>query len=616
MKIVRWKGLIPLTLLLVVLVVGWIVFGNLIVRRAVEKVGTVIVGAKVEVAGATVRLARGSVVLTGLQVTDPAYPMQNLLEAGEIVTVVAGLPLLEGKLVIDSLAARGVRFGTPRKTSGAVAGGKGTLAPVLQRVDDWAKKISIPSFSLEGLSRVVDISTLSLDSLRTITAARAIVTGADSARQAWESEVRGFDPKPQIDSAQALLEQLRALNLRTLGLQGARDQITTTKAVVDNLNRTLSQAKALELKVKSGVNAYEARVAGLAEARAQDYAYARGLVKLPSLNGPDISPALFGQMGLQAIKGLLYWVSVAEQYLPPGLDPRRMTGPDRARASGTSVEFPRARAYPQFLLRYAEADFTLGGENPAAGEYQAQIAGITTQPALYGRPAQFVAQRKGGTAGPSTVRAAAVLDHSRLPLKDSMGAYLTGVGLPAVVIQPLNAKVALGKGVTSVSLLRVGNVLEARWYVRTIQPVWEKLVKGEGETGKDPVSQVRGFGEDLLWRTVSGMREVEIETQVRGTLTNPSFSVKSNVGTEVARALRQAVGAQVAKAEAQVRAKVDSAVAVQVAAAREKVDEVKAQALAKIEAQRAELEKVQADLEQKIRDLTPRLPGGIRLPGG
>jgi len=92
--------------------------------------------------------------------------------------------------------------------------------------------------------------------------------------------------------------------------------------------------------------------------------------------------------------------------------------------------------------------------------------------------------------------------------------------------------------------------------------------------------------------------------------------VKSNVGTEIARSLRQEVGAQVAKAEAQVRAKVDSAVAGQVAAAREKVDGIKAQALAKVEAQRGELEKVKAELEQKIRDMTPRLPGGIRLPGG
>ena len=54
----------------------------------------------------------------------------------------------------------------------------------------------------------------------------------------------------------------------------------------------------------------------------------------------------------------------------------------------------------------------------------------------------------------------------------------------------------------------------------------------------------------------------------------------------------------------------------QVAAAREKVDGIKTAALAKVEAQRAELEKVKAELEQKIKDLTPRLPGGIRLPGG
>lgn len=608
MKLIRWKALIPLTLLLIALVVGWMLLVDLIARRVVERVGTEIVGAKVELERAHVRLRQGALVLTGLQVTDPAAPMQNLVQAAELVAAISVLPLLEKKVVIDSLAVRGVLFGTPRTTSGAIPQQTSALAPVLQRVSDWSKQIPIPSFSLEGLSGVVDVSAISLDSLRTLAAARGIMTGADSSRQAWEAELRALNPRPGIDSAQVLINRLKGVDLRTLGVAGARDQIVAIRAAVDNLTRTVGQAKALELKVRSGVNGLEDQVKGLAEARTQDYAYARGLVNLPSLDGPDISPALFGQIGLDRIKGLLYWVSVAEQYLPPGLDPRRQTGPRRVRASGTTIEFPRARAYPQFLLRYAEVQFSLGGQNVAAGEYQAQIAGVTTQPALYGRPLQFVAQRKGGRVGPEAVRAMAVLDHTRLPLKDSLGAVLSGFPLPTIDLPPLGARAVLGKGVTSLSMLRVGEVLEARWYVRTAQPVWERTAHGARRTGNSAL-------DDLMWRTVSGIKEVEIETQVRGTLSRPSLSVRSNVGTEIARSLRQEVGAQVAKAERQVRAKVDSVVDAQVAEARQKVDVVKTQVQAKIEAERAELERVKAELEQKIRDLTPRLPGGIRLPG-
>lgn len=605
MRLIRWKAFIPLTLLLVLLVIGWIVFADTLVRRTVESFGTEIVGAKVELQRARVHLASGSVVLTGLQVTDPGAPMRNLVEAGEVVAAIAALPLLEKKLVIDSLALRGVRFGTPRTTSGAIPAQKSALTPALKRVTDWAAQIPLPSFSLEGLSGVVDISALSLDSLRSLTAARGIVTGADSSRQAWEAELRALDPRPQIDSAQALINRLKGVDVRQLGVQGMAEQVRTARATADNLKKSVDRVKALEGKVKGGVAELQARATtGLALARAQDYAYARGLVNLPSLDAPDISPALFGQMGLDRIKGLLYWISVAEEYLPPGLDPRRQTGPDRARAPGLTIEFPSQHAYPQFLLRFADADFSLGGENAAAGEYQAKVAGVTTQPALYGRPMQLVAQKTAGRVGPETVRVAAVLDHTRLPLKDSIGGYLSGLPLPTVTLAPLGARAALGRGVTSLSLVRVGEVLEARWYVKTAQPVWERMVGG-----------TRGVVGDMLWGAVSKMKEIEVETQVRGTLAHPSLSVKSNVGTEIARALKQEVGAQVAKAEQLVRAKVDSVVDERVAEAKTRVDGVKTQVQAKIEEQRVELERVKAELEQKIKDLTPRLPGGIRLPG-
>ena len=121
MKRVRLQGLIPLVLFLVLLVVAiWLLLDPL-VKWGVEDVGTELVGAKVDLASADVHLFKGSVTLNGLQVTDPAHPMTNLVQAEQIVADVSLAPLLEKKLVLDTVAVRGVRFGTPRKTSGALA---------------------------------------------------------------------------------------------------------------------------------------------------------------------------------------------------------------------------------------------------------------------------------------------------------------------------------------------------------------------------------------------------------------------------------------------------------------------------------------------------------------
>ena len=42
---------------------------------------------------------------------------------------------------------------------------------------------------------------------------------------------------------------------------------------------------------------------------------------------------------------------------------------------------------------------------------------------------------------------------------------------------------------------------------------------------------------------------------------------------------------------------------------------VESDVLSRVADQRAQLEQVKGELEQRVRDLTPRLPGGIRLPG-
>ena len=75
---------------------------------------------KVDLADAHLSLTDGHVSLRGLAVTNPNAPLTNLFEIDELVFDAGILPALERKLVVDTLAARGIRFNTPRATSGAV----------------------------------------------------------------------------------------------------------------------------------------------------------------------------------------------------------------------------------------------------------------------------------------------------------------------------------------------------------------------------------------------------------------------------------------------------------------------------------------------------------------
>lgn len=616
MRLIRWKAVAPLAVTLVLVAALWWLFLDIAVERAIEYAGTEIVGARVDVGSVRVSLGRGAVTVRGLEVTNPDQPMTNLVQADQIVAQVRVLPLLEKKVVIDTMAVRGVRFGTPRRSSGAIPRKSPTTGRIARAISDWAGRIRIPPLSLQGLSTVVDVSRISVDSLRTVTQARAISQQSDSLRRTWQTQLAGLDPQPQIDSARALIARLKAADVRALGLAGTRDLVTTSRGSGSRLGQAADRVQGFETQVKAGVGSLRSEVDGLAAARQADYAYARGLVNLPSLETPDLSPALFGAMAIERIKPILYWLSLAEQYLPPGLDPRRERGPERMRASGTTVRFPREPEYPGFLLVYAGADAEVGGTGTAAGRYAATLTGLTTAPALYGRPTRLSAQRAGAARGPRAGSLYAVLNHVKAPLNDSVTAALDGVTLPTVALPAAGARLALGSGAVQVRLTRIGESLSGSMTWRSGEVRW---TRGAQDSAGSPVSPGGNpsvgstqWAQDLLWRTVSRLNTVEVEVRVAGRVAAPSLGVSSNVGREVAQALRREVGAEVNRQEQRLRAQVDALVEQQVQEAQSRVADVQTQVETAVTAKRAELEQVRAELEGQIRELARRLP--VRIP--
>jgi uncharacterized protein (TIGR03545 family) len=535
--------------------------------------------------------------------------MRNLFESAEIRAVLAQRPLLEKKVVIDSVVIRNVRIDTPRKTSGALPDKNSTSGQVARQVAAWASQIRIPAFSLEGLGKAIQLPPLSIDSLHTVQQAKTVIQFTDSARRGWEQDVKTLDPRPKIDSARALVERLRTLDVRTMGLDQVTQTVQSTRSTIDGVNRTLADVKKLQQNVDSGVARIKSAVTGLDAARREDYAYARGLIKLPSLDAPDISPALFGQAAVDRLAPLLYWVQMAEKYLPPGIRARLHPGPKRARMAGSDAIFPRPNGWPDFLMRFAAIDLAIGGTGVSAGDYVARVTGLTTEPALYGQPMRFSAQRTGASVGPTTVRVSGMLEHAALPLRDSVAGFVSGFDLPAFDLAPVEARAALGKGTTELSLFRRGDQLTARLMIRAPKVTWQRLADS-GAAFANVKQEIR----DLLWRTVSGVKQLEMDAELRGSVTRPALVVRSNLGTELAASLRRQLGAEIQRAERTVRAKVDSLVQEQLTAARARLAAVETQIQAAVAQQSAQLDGVRKELEAQLARLTGGIPGLPKLP--
>src|SRR5690606_33628457 len=411
-------------------------------------------------------------------------------------------PLLTKKVWVQSARITGVRFNTPREESGALEDPPEGSGQLWRTVSAWADSIRPPPLSLDGLfGTVVETEAISPDSLRTLARAREVVASADSLRGAWETRLEDLDPRPRIDSLEAVVERLESFRPTLLNAAQVPGLVRDGRAALERLTALEDEIAGLDDEVRSGMERLTVSGEELAALRDQDLAYARGLLNIPSLEGPDLSGSIFGGVATSWLEPVLYWVRTVERYLPPGLDPRNRPGPKRVRAEGTTVEFPGRATYPSFLLEEGELGMEIAGAGAAAGVYAATIRNLTSQPTLVGEPLELFLGREEGAEVAEGISFSARFDHTSEPVRDSVALSLAGVDLPAVELGGLGGELALGSGDVGFGLRRTGGEIDARMRWTSADLEW--LRGGEPVAAGAPSTAELGSAEwatDLVWR--------------------------------------------------------------------------------------------------------------------
>jgi uncharacterized protein (TIGR03545 family) len=454
---------------------------------------------------------------------------------------------------------------------------------VLAETRRWSEQFQVPAFQLA--TGKIDVGTIDPRNLSAVPAAGALAARTDSSRRAWQAGLDNLRLGATLDSARATLQRLRGAKATDLAA------LNDARRAIDQLKRAQGRVTALERGVTDGLTALRAGVAGLDSAKQRDYAAARGLLKLPSLAAPEIGAALFGPTAIARFERALYWAQLARAYMPPGLLPRAQEGPARARRAGTTVRFPRAHAMPAFLLRSAELSFTLDATAPQPKRYTGRLTGLTSDPGLYGRPTLF-------TASAPAIAAGAMIDHVRATPRDTAGAVVNGVRLPALQLPSLPVRIEPREGTVQLAFALHGDTIRARWGVRSTGVRWAR----DSAAARSPAG-------DLVWRAVSGVSDLEVTAGMTGPIARPRLAVRSNLDEAIAARLRAVVGEEVAAAERRLRAEVDRQVDAKAAPVRAQVATLQRDMTARVAEPRARLDQARKDLEGRVRELTR-----IRVP--
>jgi uncharacterized protein (TIGR03545 family) len=601
--IIRWRGLIPLTLLALAGVVLWLTIGPALLRDTMEEAATKFLGTQVDIGHLDVDLRSTTLELTNVSIADPFDPTRNLVEAGRIRAELEPRPLLEKKIVVRTLTLGDVRTNTARRTRARPAPRNGFAAQTLASLEKWTKQLERPIASFTPIDTIRAV-VLDPSQLATVKEAVQLATRADSVRDALALRYRTLAMGPVYDSARAVVARLKDADPRKLGIDGTRSAITDVRRAIAQVDSAKRRVEGIATDTRAGVALLGDGVRTLDSARRADYAFAKSLLKLPSISAPDLGGALFGDVSIDRFKKFMYWAEVAQHYVPPGLLPREQPGPKRLRMAGSTVAFPKVREYPDFLLRRGVIALDVSGRTAGSGNYAAVVTNLTTMPALVREPTRFTLSRRTNVRGVSSVDAAGVLDHVGGRVRDSLGVVAGGIALPSFPLPGLPLRADLGLGDSRIDMLRIGNRVAARLVLRAPAVAWRRdtvASRRDSAAGR----RVPNAVESLALRVIEGIDDLEIVADLTGDVAHPQLAVRSNLDRALADRLRAVAGEELDRAEAKVRAQVDRVVEERTAPLRERVDKFRTDAERAVDEARAGLDEQKRQLEARLKALIP-----------
>ena len=594
----RWQGIIGLLFIVAILVGGFILFADRIIKGTITEAATKALGVQVEIDKLHLSVTGLSFDMRGFTIAHPSDPMMNVVDVGHARVQLAGAPLLRKEVVVTNLVVDSVRAFSPRKTPAKPVKAGGFLPGALAEANKFASQFKVPVLSLLPIG---EIKALALDpsQLETVKKAKELAAHADSVKDNTVARVKALKLGETVDSAEALLNRLKGQSPRTLGINGTRNAINDVKRFnsrVDSTKRAIQNAQA---GLKADAEALTESVKELDAARLADYEMAKGLLKLPTFDAPNIGPALFGKVSLDVFEKAMYWVDLGRKYAPPGLLPKESPGPKRMRRAGTTVHFVQQAKAPQFHLQRAAFHLDLA-ENAGAlrGAYDLRVADVTTDPAILGKPTIFSFTRAAAGAGLDSLLLVGSLDHTKAIPTETITMRAGGIPLPNFALPGVPLRLDLGKGASTLRFNVVGDSVIGRWTVGAAQPKWSP-----DTAGKRALNTL----ESLVTRVLTGINNVDVTADITGTTKSPSMAVRSNLDRAVADNVKRVAGEEIAKAEAKVRAQVDAVVERETAALKTRIDKAVADTREQVDQRVAEaqarLDKAKADLAARLKEL-------------
>jgi uncharacterized protein (TIGR03545 family) len=544
-KWIRWQGVVAFLVVAGLLALVWLLLVDTWIERAIERAGTAAVGATVELDAADLSLLPLGLTLTRLQVTDPDEPMTNAVEIARITGALDPLELLRRKVIVDAMTVDGVRFKTPRRTSGAiVAAAKEKTGP-----SEDAGGLSLPSVQINDPKEIV---AKELDNLRSLKLAETVRAEVQAEKDKWQQQIASLPDKAKLNDYKQRIEQLKSAGKGGLGgvLGGVQEVTKIQQELRQDLERITQVKKGLEQTLTS----LKKRTDVVARMPQEDV---KRLMEKYSVSGQglaNVTRALFRGPLADYVQTALQWHQRLEPFLSRPTEQKAAAEAEVVkplRGKGVDVRYPERAPLPEWLIRTSRVSLEI-----PAGTIAGDVKNITAEQHVLGAPLTFAfAGDKLKGLGAITLDGA-INRVDRAKPQDTGNLKVAAYQLDRLKLGGPQAPISLAKGLADLdvrALLR-GPSLDAG----IVSTVSGARIEAGKALAPGPVGEA-------IAGALADVQNFRVKAEVTGTQEQFDMKVESDLDEVLKEAVGKQARAQVAKLEGPLRAAIEEQVTHQVA---------------------------------------------------
>lgn len=472
---------------IVLLVVAYFLFANMIIKQIAEARLGEAYGAQVSIDSLDHSLYPTSVTLTGIGLTNPTKPTHNQVFVGTASADVELMPLLSDRVVVDQLSLLDVQFDTERKEPGEVY------------------RVPTQSLTFDEIKQKAKASVPSVDELleRNPLKTTAAVENAQQTYAKYagtlKEDYQALPDDERLAYYKAEIEQLKRTDYKDpQALLKAKEALAALKDEISNDKEKISQ---FTDKAKTAKTELAESVKTLKRAPKEDYVLMKGLVAGDQAAMQQVTQFVFGD---KAAEYTQYLTSALQVVLP-------------LLRGGEKTDEPAAEL-PSILVR--QADVSVRWQNETITSVWNNIT--NTHP-LIGKPTTFSIEAAGEMLKDFTSSGQFFIDSEGVDASQTW--QIAGVNMANIALSESDTLTAMLK---QALLKTTGNL-----------SVENNRLSGGGDIDLSSLAvQASGNGEvaSAIASALTSLGSLSMSMLFDGTLDDPGFSVKSDLDNQLAQA--------------------------------------------------------------------------------